>query len=122
MANLAHAQGADPITPITGPGPLIQFFPLVLVMVIFYFLMIRPQQQKAKEHRQMLDDLKRNDRVLTNGGIYGRIIELNERDVTLEIAQNVRIQVDRGHIETIVNGTKPVAKAGGAEKSEAKEK
>jgi preprotein translocase subunit YajC len=119
MANLAHAQGAEPLT---GPGPLIQFFPLVLVMVIFYFLMIRPQQQKAKEHRQMLDDLKRNDRVLTNGGIYGRIIELNERDVTLEIAQNVRIQVDRGHIETVVNATKPVAKTGGAEKSEGKEK
>lgn len=119
MANLAHAQGGDPLT---GPGPLIQFFPLVLVMVIFYFLLIRPQQQKAKEHRQMLDDLKRNDRVLTNGGIYGRIIELNEREVILEIAQNVRIQVDRGHIETVVNATKPVAKAGGAEKSEGKEK
>jgi preprotein translocase subunit YajC len=119
MANIAYAQGADPMA---GPGPLVQFLPLVLVMVIFYFLLIRPQQQKAREHRQMLDDLKRNDRVLTNGGIYGRIIELSERELTLEIAPNVRIQVDRGHIETVINATKPAAKPTGAEKSEGKDK
>jgi preprotein translocase subunit YajC len=119
MAALAYAQGADPMA---GPGPLVQFFPLILVMVIFYFLLIRPQQQKAKEHRQMLDDLKRNDRVLTNGGIYGRVIELSEKDLTLEIAPNVRIQVDRAHVETVVNGTKPVTKTAGVEKSEGKDK
>jgi preprotein translocase subunit YajC len=113
MADLAYAQGASPAA---GPGPLVQFLPLVLVMVIFYFLLIRPQQQKAKEHRQMLDELKRNDRVLTNGGIYGRVIELSERDLTLEIAPNVRIQVDRGHIETVVNGAKPAAKPAGTDK------
>ena len=100
MASVAYAQGADAMA---GPGPLIQFLPLVLVMVIFYFLLIRPQQQKAKEHQLMLDNLKRNDRVLTNGGIYGRVMELGEKELIVEIAPNVRIQVDRGHIETVVN-------------------
>src|SRR5215213_1127720 len=114
MADVAYAQSVDPVA---GPGPLVQFFPLVLVMVIFYFLLIRPQQQKAKEHRSMLDNLKRNDRVLTNGGIYGRVIELSERDVTLEIAPNVRIQLDRGHVETVVDSVKPATKAAGGDKS-----
>jgi preprotein translocase subunit YajC len=113
MPSLAYAQGASPMG---GPGPLVQFLPLVLVMVIFYFLLIRPQQQKAKEHQNMLSNLKRNDRVLTNGGIYGKVLEVGERDLTLEIAPNVRIQVDRGHIETVVNGTKPAAKPAGTEK------
>lgn len=113
MAGIAYAQGVDPMA---GPGPLVQFLPLVLVMVIFYFLLIRPQQQKAKEHRQMLGNLKRNDRVLTNGGIYGRVIELSEREMTLEIAPNVRIQVDRGHVETVVDGGKPATKAAGGDK------
>jgi len=119
MAALAHAQGASPMT---GPGPLVQFLPLVLVMVIFYFLLIRPQQQKAKEHRQMIDNLRRNDRVMTNGGIYGRVIELSEKDLTLEIAPNVRIQVDRGHVETVVTGPKPASKTTSAEKSEGRDK
>lgn len=119
MADIAYAQGASPMA---GPGPLVQFLPLVLVMVIFYFLLIRPQQQKAKDHRQMLDNLKRNDRVLTNGGIYGRVTELSERELTLEIAPNVRIQLDRGHVETIVDGVKPAAKAAGGDKSEGKDK
>ena len=107
---------------MTGPGPLVQFLPLVLVMVIFYFLLIRPQQQKAKEHRLMLDNLKRNDRVMTNGGIYGRVMELGEKDLTLEIASNVRIQIDRGHIEAVVDGGKPAGKSAGGEKSEGKDK
>jgi preprotein translocase subunit YajC len=119
MAELAYAQGASPMA---GPGPLVQFLPLVLVMVIFYFLLIRPQQQKAKEHRLMLDNLKRNDRVMTNGGIYGRVIELSEKELTIEIAQNVRIQLDRGHVETVVNGVKPAGKSAGAEKGEGKDK
>ncbi len=119
MADLAYAQG---VAPMAGPGPLVQFLPLVLVMVIFYFLLIRPQQQKTKEHRLMLDSLKRNDRVMTNGGIYGRVIELSERDVTLEIAPNVRIQLDRTHVETVIDGVKPATKATGGEKSEGKDK
>lgn len=99
MLSLAFAQTG--ITP-EGPGTLVQFFPLVLIFVVFYFLLIRPQQQKAKAHRAMLTELKRNDEVVTAGGLYGRILELGEKIVTLELAQNIRIRVERSKIEALV--------------------
>ena len=111
MMSLAFAQtGAEP----AGPGPLVQFLPLILIFVVFYFLLIRPQQQKAKAHRQLLADLKRNDEVVTAGGLHGRILELGETVVTLELAQNVRVRVERSKIETTAAAGK---KAGGTSKS-----
>jgi len=90
-----------------------------MVMVIFYFLLIRPQQQKLKAHRQLIDNLKRNDEVMTGGGLYGRVIELADRVVTLEIAPNVRVRVDRLHVETVVSVIKPTKSS---DKSEGKDK
>jgi len=115
MADVAYAQGLSG----GGPGPLLQLLPLVMVMVIFYFLLIRPQQQKMKAHRQMVDNLKRNDEVMTGGGLYGRVIELADRVVTLEIAPNVRVRVDRQHVEVVVSATKP---AKTSDKGEGKDK
>ena len=117
MADLAYAQSGSG----GGPGPLVQFLPLALVFVVFYFLLIRPQQQKAKAHREMIDNLKRNDEVVTAGGLYGRVVELSEKVVTLEIAQNVRVRVDRPRIEEVVTAGKP-GKGSGSDKSEGKEK
>jgi len=99
----------------------VQFLPLALVFVVFYFLLIRPQQQKAKAHREMINNLKRNDEVVTAGGLYGRVVELNEKVVTLEISQNVRVRVDRPRIEEVVTAGKP-GKGSGSDKSEGKEK
>jgi len=120
MADLAFAQsGAGG----GAPNPLVQFLPLVLVFLVFYFLLIRPQQQKAKAHREMIDNLKRNDEVVTAGGIYGRVVELSEKIVTLEIAPNIRVRVDRPRIEEIVTVTKPsTGKGSGSDKGERKEK
>jgi preprotein translocase subunit YajC len=117
MADLAYAQSGSG----GGPGPLVQFLPLALVFVVFYFLLIRPQQQKAKAHREMITNLKRNDEVVTAGGLYGRVVELNEKVVTLEISQNVRVRVDRPRIEEVVTAGKP-GKGSGSDKSEGKEK
>jgi preprotein translocase subunit YajC len=97
------------------PSALVNLLPLILIFVVFYFLLIRPQQQKAKEHRAMLDNLKRNDNVVTSGGIYGKVIAIAERVITLEIASNVRIRVERGHIASL-------AKPGGAEEPKEKDK
>lgn len=72
--------------------------PMVLMVVIFYFLLIRPQQKKAKEHRTLLDNLKRGDRVITNGGIIGEITALSEQVVTIEVADKVRLDVGRPYI------------------------
>jgi preprotein translocase subunit YajC len=117
MADLAYAQSGSG----GGPGPLVQFLPLALVFVVFYFLLIRPQQQKAKAHREMINNLKRNDEVVTAGGLYGRVVELTEKVVTLEISQNVRVRVDRPRIEEVVTAGKP-GKGSGSDKSEGKEK
>ena len=96
------------------PPALMNFLPLVLIFVVFYFLLIRPQQQKAKEHRTMLDNLKRNDEVITSGGLYGKVVALGDRVVTLEIAPNVRVRVDRPQIASL-------AKAGPAEDNKERE-
>ena len=96
----------------SGPSPLVSFIPLVLIFVIFYFLLIRPQQKKAKEHQEMLGKLKKNDEVMTSGGIYGKVVALTDAVATLEIAPNVRIRVHRPQIGAVVKGDKPVAKEG----------
>jgi preprotein translocase subunit YajC len=85
------------------PPALVSFLPLLLVFVVFYFLLIRPQQQKAKEHRTMLGNLKKNDEVITAGGLYGKVVALTDKVVTLEIAQNVRVRVSRPQINEVVS-------------------
>lgn len=83
------------------PGLLAQLFPILLIFVIFYFLLIRPQQKRAKEHQKMLDALKKDDEVVTAGGVYGRITALTDAVATVEIAPNVRIKVQRGQIAVV---------------------
>ena len=76
-------------------GGLAGFLPLILIFVVFYFLLIRPQQKKAKEHTAFLGQLKKGDDVVTSGGIHGRITGLTDNIITLEIADGVRIKVNR---------------------------
>lgn len=76
-------------------------FPLLMMLsifVIFYFLLIRPQQKKAKEHRQFLENLKRGDRVVTSGGLCGEIITIGDQILTMEIADKVRVEVSRSYV------------------------
>jgi len=75
--------------------------PFAMIFGIAYFLLIRPQTQKASEHQKMLGSLKRKDEVVTSGGILGKIVELGDRLVTLEIAPNVRIRIERAQIGSI---------------------
>ncbi|WP_448382258.1 preprotein translocase subunit YajC [Desulfosoma sp.] len=84
-------------------GGLAAFLPLILMVVIFYFLLIRPQQKRQKEHRMMLQNLRKGDVVLTQGGIHGRITGLTDSVVTLEIADKVRVKVQRGYIAGLVS-------------------
>jgi preprotein translocase subunit YajC len=93
MSGIAYAaNGASP------QGGLISFIPLILIFVIFYFLLIRPQQKKAKEHQAYLANLKKGDMVVTSGGLHGQITGLTDTVVTLEIADNIRVKVSRQHI------------------------
>lgn len=81
-----------------GAGGFTAFIPLILMFVIFYFLLIRPQQKKAKEHREMIASLKKGDRIITSGGIYGTITGVEENTLTVEIADKVRVKVSRGNV------------------------
>jgi len=78
-----------------GAGSLIGLLPMVAIFVIFYFLLIRPQQKKAKEHRAMVADLSKGDEVVTNGGVLGKITATDENFVTVEIANGVQVRVQR---------------------------
>jgi preprotein translocase subunit YajC len=93
----AQAPGAAGEPPI-----FLQFGPLVIILGLAYVLLIRPQRQQEREHRMMLANLKRNDEVMTAGGIYGRVMGLTEGVVTLEIAPNVQVRVDRSQVKTLV--------------------
>ena len=97
---IAFAQAAA-APQVSEASTLLQMAPIVGVIAIFYFLLIRPQTQKAKEHSRMLKDLKRNDEVVTSGGIVGRITDLGEKLITVEIAPNVRVRVERPQIASI---------------------
>ncbi len=79
------------------------FIPLLLMFVIFYFLLIRPQQKKAKQHKEMLGTLKKGDRVISSGGLHGTITGLTDDAITMEIAPKVRVKVSRGSISAIVS-------------------
>jgi preprotein translocase subunit YajC len=97
-----------------------QFLPLILIFVVFYFLLLRPQQKKAKSHREMVSQLRRGDRVLTQGGIVGQINKvISDSEVSVEIAEGVRVRVMRGAITEVLAKTEPAgAKAAAKEGDE----
>jgi preprotein translocase subunit YajC len=96
----ALAQGA----PATGFGSdnIMAFLPMVAIFVVFYFLLIRPQQKKAKETRAMLGALQKGDEVVTAGGVVGRISKLNDQFAAVEIANGVEVNVQRGAIAQVL--------------------
>lgn len=97
MIDLAYAMGQAPGGG-GGAGGFSALIPLALMFAIFYFILIRPQQKKQREHREMLKALKTGDQIITAGGIYGTIIAIDETKVKLKIAENVKIDVTRSSI------------------------
>ncbi len=88
-------------------NPLMSFLPLLLIIVVFYFFMIRPQMKRQKEVRKFRESLAKNDKVVTTGGIYGRIIEVKETTIILEIAKDVQIKVDKNGIVKDMSDAQP---------------
>ena len=95
MAN-AYAQDA------ASPGGLMSFLPLIVIFVVFYFLLIRPQMKRAKEHRQLVSGLSKGDEVVTNGGLLGRITDVTESFVTVELADNVQVKIQRQAVANVM--------------------
>jgi len=100
----ANAMGTTGGTGATGSGgsALSAFIPIILMFAIFYFLLIRPQQKKSKEHREMLSALKTGEKIVTSGGIYGEITGIDKNTVTIEIAPKVRIKVTRESVSVVI--------------------
>ena len=82
--------------------PLLSFLPLILIFVVFYFLLIRPQSKRAKEHKKMVEALGKGDEVVTTGGILGKITDVGENFVTVNISENVDIKVQRQAVATVM--------------------
>ena len=87
-------------------NPIMAFMPLIILFAIFYFLLIRPQQKKAKEHRQMLESLRKGDVVITSGGLYGRIVDINGDELSLEVANKIVVKVNRNFISALASNRK----------------
>jgi len=105
MLGLAFAMGSPGGPAAAGSGGMMAQFqgmiPLVFMFAIFYFLLIRPQQKKAKEHRALLEALKKGDQVVTAGGMHGKVSALDDQVVTLEIAPGVNVKVNKGFIASV---------------------
>ena len=91
------------MSPVASPNPIVSFVPMIVVIGILYFLIIRPQQQQSKDHRRMVDELKTGDRVVTQGGIHGTVVSLKGNIVQVKIADNVRVDVNRSAISQVLN-------------------
>ncbi|MBF0166659.1 MAG: preprotein translocase subunit YajC [Alphaproteobacteria bacterium] len=102
----AFAQTAAPAA--DGLSGLSSMLPLLLIFVIFYFLLIRPQQKRVKEHKAILSQLRRGDKVVTGGGIIGQVVKVQDNEVTVEIAENVKIKVVQDTISAVVSRGEPV--------------
>ncbi len=103
MIDIAYAMGGGTGGASAQGGGIANLLPFVFIFVIIYFLMIRPQQKKAKQHREMLAALKKGDRILSSGGLYGVVTGLTDDAVTMEIAPKVRVKISRGSIAGVIN-------------------
>ena len=104
LIDIAHAMGPAPQGG-GGQGGAAGLFtslvPLILIFVIFYFLLIRPQQKRAKEHKNMIDNLKKGDKIVTSGGIHGVIESVGTNTITLKIAENTKVKIGKGYVASL---------------------
>lgn len=95
-----------------GAGFFAQLVPLLLIFVIFYFLLIRPQQKRAKEHKQMIENLRRGDQIVTQGGVVGKVSKVKDGDeIEVEIAEGVKVRIIRATVAQVLSKTEPAAES-----------
>jgi preprotein translocase subunit YajC len=127
--DIAYAMGQAGGTAAQGGGAggllATPLFPIILMLGVMWFFLIRPQQKKQKEHRQMLGNLKKGDRIITSGGLYGRITGVTDAVLTVEIADKVRVKVSRAHVAGLAQAAaqaQPPAEAAAKDKTEPENK
>lgn len=102
LISLAHAQQTT-TSPAAGQGAgLLDFLPFVLVLIALYFIMVRPQMKRAKEHRTMVEAIAKGDEVVTQGGIAGKVSKVGDNFITLEVAENTEVQVQKQAVQLLL--------------------
>jgi preprotein translocase subunit YajC len=89
-------------------NPIMQFLPIVLIIVVFYFFMIRPQMKKAKDHKKFIEELKKADKVVTSAGIHGKIVDMNETTFVIEVEGGTKIRFDKSAVS--LDASKAISK------------
>jgi preprotein translocase subunit YajC len=112
FADAAYAMGAG--QGAEGGNPIAALMPLILMFVIFYFLLIRPQQKKAKQHKEVLANLKKGDKILTGGGMYGRITEVDGDVLVVDLGNNQTVEINRNFVSGLAERA---PKGGGSNKN-----
>ncbi len=93
-------------------GPIGSLLPIVLIFVIMYFLILRPQQQKQRQHREMIANVRRGDTIVTSGGLIGKVAKVDENEIQIEIAEETRVRIARGMISEVRAKGEPVKESG----------
>lgn len=104
LIDMAYAMGPAPQAGAGQGGPaglITSLVPLILIFVIFYFLLIRPQQKRAKEHKSMIDNLKKGDKIITSGGIYGVIEAVGTNTITIKVAENTKVKIGKAYVAVL---------------------
>lgn len=93
---------ANPSGTEGGPSLITSFIPILLLFVIFYFLLIRPQQKKQKQHQALISNLRRGDKIVTNGGLYGTVVDVKEHVIVLKIADDTKVELVKNAVATVI--------------------
>ena len=94
---ISYAHAADAV-----PTDLMSFLPFIIIFVLFYFMLIRPQMKQAKAHKLMIDSLKKDDEIVTNGGLLGKVVKIKDQYVTIEIAAGTQIHIQKQSVITVL--------------------
>ena len=114
--SIAYAQTGGAET-----NPFVSFVPLILIVVVFWFFLIRPQQKRHKEHKQMISELGKGDRIVTTGGLFGTITKIGDDRMTVEIADKVRVQIERSQVSRLDKDSSDKSKEDSDDKKESKD-
>jgi len=100
MLNFVFAMAAPPGSSQAqgSPNPMVSLLPILIIFLVFYFLLIRPQQKKQKDHEKIVQGLKKNDEVVTNGGIHATVVNVKDNTLTLKIDENVKIEINKSAV------------------------
>ncbi len=107
FTSVAYAEDAPAASPAGEPSPIAGFLPLIVMIVAFYFLLIRPQQKKMSEHKKLIAALRRGDKVLTSGGIFGTVTKVEDDMVMVEIAKDVVVKMEKASVAAVTTRPEP---------------